>query len=767
MNKLNLLKLIGASLFLVLASCGGSTSTGTTEPPIVQPPEPPPQVEEPPEVEPPAEEPPAEEPPAEEPPAEEPPAEEPPAEEPPAEEPPAEEPPAEEPPAEEPPADEPGNGWTLVWQDEFNGSSIDMTKWSHEVNCWGGGNNELQCYTDRPVNSYVENGRLHIVALQEAFSGPAVTDDHPSYDPGDVSGSGTHTSARLRTKHKGDWRYGRIDVRARMPEGQGLWPAIWMLPTDEVYGGWPLSGEIDIFEAVNTNASGGNTIYGTLHYGREWPNNLHAGQAYTPVANIAQEFHTYTVEWEQGVIRWYVDGLHFATQTDSGWFTYSWQGQEYGYQLGTGAAPFDQEFHLILNVAVGGDWPGNPDGGTQFPQTMEVEYVRVYECSFNTLTGAGCASDVNPSVGVSGHSAAHHSFPLYTNGAGALDGAALAPAFWEASGGNVVADPALDIGGGQTVWDVQFNGPGNIFLLADAGANIDNFILADPFDGAGWNDTGDLIFDLRVQAIQPGTSLEVKLDSGWPNVSYYAIDVPPTGEWTTVAVRFSDLIPNPHDGGGQADFGNIVAPFVMEAVGGTAHVQINNLRLRCLSPCGVDSNESDTSGNPVITENMDVFVGDLAPNWGNPGFGVWQSGGPGIVIDVVGDPDQTGNVIEFTYNLSGGDIGLAFIQDAQPKDLSAFSSGQLVFDLKVISQGNNTDGFTVKADCIHPCQSAELSVPLPGDGDWHPISIDIADFFPGTGFDLSQVDAPFVIWPVFGQQDGVVFRVANVRWLLP
>ncbi|MCB0293988.1 MAG: glycoside hydrolase family 16 protein, partial [Calditrichaeota bacterium] len=127
-------------------------------------------------------------------------------------------------------------GWQLVWHDEFDGTRIDGNKWEHEVNAQGGGNNELQYYTARPVNSFVKDGVLTIQALQESYTGPEGTRDY--------------TSARMRTLNKGDWRYGRFDIRAKLPYGQGLWPAIWMLPTDWVYGGWAASGEIDIMELL-------------------------------------------------------------------------------------------------------------------------------------------------------------------------------------------------------------------------------------------------------------------------------------------------------------------------------------------------------------------------------------------------------------------------------------------------------------------------------------------------------------------------------------
>lgn len=241
--------------------------------------------------------------------------------------------------------------WELVWNDEFNGTDIDLTKWEHEVNGQGGGNNELQYYTDRQFNSLIDNGKLAIRAWKETYTGPDGTRDY--------------TSARLRTKNKGDWKYGRFDIRAKLPFGQGLWPAIWMLPTDWIYGGWAASGEIDIMELLGQDPK---KVYGTLHYGGEWPDNVHSGDSFSLlIGSFASEYHTFTLEWEENEIRWYVDGTLYLTQTN-------WYSSNAPYP-----APFNQRFHIILNVAVGGNWPGDPDSTTTFPQTMLVDYVRVYK----------------------------------------------------------------------------------------------------------------------------------------------------------------------------------------------------------------------------------------------------------------------------------------------------------------------------------------------------------------------------------------------------
>lgn len=242
-------------------------------------------------------------------------------------------------------------GYKLVWNDEFSGTEIDKTKWEHEVNADGGGNNELQYYTDRSQNSFLENGTLKLVALQEEFTLKGIT----RY----------YTSARLRTLNKGDWLYGRIEVRAKIPYGQGLWPAVWMLPTAWAYGGWPKSGEIDIMEHVGFDPG---KIYGSIH--TEAYNHKIGTQkgGQLLIANANSEYHVYAIEWFEDRIDFYVDKTkYFSFANDNKGDYKTW--------------PFNKKFHLLLNVAVGGDWPGNPTTNTIFPKVMQIDYVRVYERS--------------------------------------------------------------------------------------------------------------------------------------------------------------------------------------------------------------------------------------------------------------------------------------------------------------------------------------------------------------------------------------------------
>jgi beta-glucanase (GH16 family) len=272
--------------------------------------------------------------------------------------------------------------WKLVWSDEFDSKEIDRTKWDFEIgsgffnydaNVWisGWGNNELQYYTREPENAFVKDGMLHIRALKESFNGFG------------------YTSARLISRKRDrsplyNKKYGRFEFRVKLPTGRGIWPALWMLPQDEKYGGWPLSGEIDVLEVRGQELT---KVVGTLQFGSRWPANTFATkETVLPRGGVITDFHVYALEWEPGEIRWYVDGQLYSTQ--SFWWS---SGKTDTADAGKGAnpsseadlnpwpAPFDQPFYLVMNLAVGGNFVGNPDKTTMFPADMVVDYVRVYD----------------------------------------------------------------------------------------------------------------------------------------------------------------------------------------------------------------------------------------------------------------------------------------------------------------------------------------------------------------------------------------------------
>ncbi len=276
--------------------------------------------------------------------------------------------------------------WEAVWSDDFDASELDRDKWRAEVSCWGGGNDERQCYTDRAENIRISDGILHLVARPEKHTGPRFPEGLRGAPGGTMERD--YTSGKVRTRGLAEWRYGRFSARMKLPEGQGTWPAFWMMPAGDVYGDWPLSGEIDIMEAVNlatpcAECPGGaeHRTSGALHFGGLAPGNTYLFLK-TPGERRpgpADEWRVYTVEWAQGVIQWLVDGDVFMRITSDDWHTQAPQAQ------GRPHAPFDQPFYLMINLAVGGNLPEKSnDGGfdpSVFPAELLVDWVRVEKCS--------------------------------------------------------------------------------------------------------------------------------------------------------------------------------------------------------------------------------------------------------------------------------------------------------------------------------------------------------------------------------------------------
>jgi beta-glucanase (GH16 family) len=472
------------------------------------------------------------------------------------------------------------DGWTLIWNDEFNGKEIDRTKWQHEINCWGGGNQEQQCYVDKARNAFVENGFLTIRAIRERTSGPAVPEDWDNY--GQQKTSLPFSSARLRTKNLADWKYGRFDIRAKLPQGQGTWPAIWMLPTNYVYGGWAASGEIDIMEAVNlhtnyTDDSGNlhkeNRVHGTLHFGKNWPNNVSSGVAYDfgdNTINPADDFHTYSIEWEQGEIRWYVDNLHYATQTEDGWWTH-YQDKDKKWVSGPSDAPFNQPFHLLLNLAMGGGWAGTTNDTGIDPALnyadMLIDYVRVYQCDADKNSGKGCASHLNESAtknqGVEEPSLTFKKLNLNANILSIMDGHTLNSSFnlngWDDSNNDTrtASNDGLDI---------TIVGAGNAYIEALGGEiNMSTF------------KHGELTFDLMTEEIN-ADGIIVKMDSGWPNVAALNIDkkdLPQAKQWKNYRFKIDDFI----TASAAFNITAVVNPVVFEPLNGKqVHFKVKNIQ---------------------------------------------------------------------------------------------------------------------------------------------------------------------------------------------
>lgn len=294
-------------------------------------------------------------------------------------------------------------GWTLRWADEFNADQLDLEKWRPEVSCWGGGNNERQCYTGQTENIRVSNGQLLLIARAGQAEGPKFP---PEFNRPPERASKAFSSGKVRTRGLAQWRYGRFEMRAKLPSGQGTWPAFWMLPAGELTGGLqPYSGEIDIMEAVNLGAPcktcqgnengdgevGQNQTTAALHVGSAELGHSSVGyRAVLPDAsNPADDYHVWAAEWAQGQIAFFLDGVMYArvTSTDFPALAYQAQADERG--------PFDQAYYLMLNLAIGGVYPESVNARgideTAIPAVLAVDWVRVYQCGEDE-TGRACLS---------------------------------------------------------------------------------------------------------------------------------------------------------------------------------------------------------------------------------------------------------------------------------------------------------------------------------------------------------------------------------------
>lgn len=257
---------------------------------------------------------------------------------------------------------QPNEQWVKVWADEFEGDQLDLTKWAKEENNYGGGNMERQAYRTEPKYCFVKDGCLNLSVYRD----PHTTTDGKTQP---------YSSARIRTQGRAEWQYGRFEVRAKMPDGEGIWPAVWMLPTHSKYGTWAAGGEIDLIES---RGSAVHETTGALHFGGKWPGNKFVAHSYTfPEKNAAEAFHLYTLEWDAEEIRWFVDGNLCQKRGKEEWFSTAAPNDP--------NAPFDQPFHLIVNVAVDGRFFEKTDQRAdripegQFPQTLQIDYIRVWQ----------------------------------------------------------------------------------------------------------------------------------------------------------------------------------------------------------------------------------------------------------------------------------------------------------------------------------------------------------------------------------------------------
>ncbi|MCF4008876.1 glycoside hydrolase family 16 protein [Rheinheimera sp. UJ63] len=672
--------------------------------------------------------------------------------------------------------EQPVSDWKLVWSDEFDGTSIDRRKWNFEINCQGGGNQEKQCYTDSAENAFVSNGSLKIVAKPAAEGAPL-----------------PYTSARLNTRYQGDWRYGRIEVRAKMPSGQGTWPAVWMMSTDEVYGGWPKSGEIDIVEAVNLKTVDGdgvveNKVYGTLHYGRDWPNNVNSGKAYSlPAgANPADGFNTYAIEWQEGEIRWYVNDYLYQTQMASkvrtnskgetiglshrGWFVENFNNITGKLETQWNNAPFDQRFYLIMNLAVGGNWPENVNNlgidetALANGQTMEVEWVRVYQCDQNPNTGKGCETI----------RAGYKDAETLVEGKAPIPSppsSGIARNLTIFDGTPNPNWPAWDCCGGSTPALVVDADRGNVYeFLVGPQPTVNGFISrsafitdpngqASPFDASPLIENGSISFDMQVVSApsNPASTWMFKVESN-ENTTFVELPItassegvaPVTGQWQTYTFPLKAL-----DAAG-LDLSAIDVLMVFPAwdTGNGAVYRMDNVKI------------SQPSSSPELV----IFTDQTNPAWP-----LWDCCGGSTPIEVM-DDEAHGTVAEFAVGPQPTVLGFfnrAPLGSGMAFDASALlAEGVVQFEVKVVNapaNANSTWMFKIEAaggdTAVELPLSAGNAGQAPITGQWATYTFSIQSLF-DAGLDISSIDV-LMIFPAWDTGNGAVFRVDNVKIFNP
>ncbi len=674
---------------------------------------------------------------------------------------------------------QPVSDWQLVWSDEFDGDAIDTSKWNHEVNCDGGGNQEQQCYTDNPENSYLQDGKLNIVAL-------------PAEEGADLP----FTSARMTTQYKGDFTYGRIEMSAKLPSGQGSWPAFWMMPTDSEYGGWPRSGEIDIVESVNLKAAredgtAESHIYGTLHYGKAWPDNDRSGREYMLASgeNPADDFHTYAVEWQQGEIRWYMDNYLYATQRKSevrynskeqavglahqGWYT-EYYDQESG-ELMTywDNAPYDKDFFLILNFAVGGDWPANVNEGGINAEAFgpdnkfEIDYVRVYQCQADVETGKGCETvrpgydqKVDPETPINALVEGAAPIPVPPSAGVAKNLSIFDGSFnpnW----------PAWDCCGGSTP-EIK---DGAVEFVIGASPTVVGFISRDefitdpegkgtPFDASPLLElNGTLSFDMEVISLPSDASAPwvVKVESNNADTAFeFAIsdslegEVPVQGQMQTYTYDLNFLA----DNGLDVSAIDVIMIFPAWGTGEGAVFQVSNMEI-----------SGDVGGAPEVV----VFADDENASWP-----MWDCCG-GSTPTVEMDDDAHGNVAEFSIGADPTVMGFISREGntdtPSPFDASAIlSNGVIQFDMKVTAMPGDAP-WMFKVESVGASTAVEVGLEtsveglVPAADQWQTYTFNMSDLA-DAGLDVSAIDV-LMIFPAWGAGEGAVYRVDNVKMYDP
>ena len=660
--------------------------------------------------------------------------------------------------------------WSLVWSDEFDGTTVNAANWTFQEGDGsdifgfpGWGNSEQQYY--QADNATVGDGMLTITARSENVGGMP------------------YTSSRMRSLNKFDFKFGRVEVRASAAPGQGLWSAVWMLPSDSTYGVWASSGETDILEVVNAGTEN-QDVFLAAHYGFEWPLNRIVGD--TVELDDASEMHTYAIEWSQEYIRWFIDGEHLYTVGADHYYSYYFQNEEDGYTAKKGGAPFDVPFHLLVNLAVGGNGPGEVSPG-DIPSEMVVDYIRVYQCQYGQADGAGCNSYADRTLDQPGPQNPYvYENELYNDGAATLSWTVAgelierplqAVVGWDNEGAMVVTEASIE--GRGSVIDIATTGLGNAVINATDGGILDIY---------GHYGGGELKLDMYIDssATAPLGTIDIKMDSGYPALGFVRLNVAdlPTNEWFTRSIKISDFIENP--GPQSLDIGKTMNVLVVEP-SSAAHIMVDNVKLVCGHPerrgCGIAPPVADTGGQLLTVFGTDGVVNTAIFDKGDGATqGMCGSSADSAWADYCGDTGAAaGNLISWSLSDSGDpDVGMAALVNFGPgtdsgvfffgstagADISDFQAeGFLRFDLK-LPQVTVDTGMTWKLDCFYPCSTGDQALDLTGyvADTWQTFEFAVSDIANMGDFDLTRANTGLVLFPTFGQQNNLSFEVANVRF---
>jgi beta-glucanase (GH16 family) len=446
--------------------------------------------------------------------------------------------------------------WRLIWSDDFDGTELNAANWTARTDadcpdpCEG-----VQSYLTERVS--VADGVLTIQARNE--------------------GGANFTSGLIDTRGKLERRFGRVEIDARMPGTLGTLPSLWLLPASETYGPWPQSGEIDVVNAPNL-LPGNFTLEHTLRYGLPVPEDTATTRALDAPTDPTLSFIQYAIEWEGGEIRWFVNDVHVATQVQDNWYAF-FEDADGVFTLGEDAAPFDEAFYLLIGLPVS----NSAGGASSFPQLLEIEAVRVYECAnpADPALGNGCSTGTGvppedaPGVPYS------ESLEVYTDAPAVLDfvdplgqttASALVPDT-SSSGAGVTVTSTIDaVDGSNTVWNVNIDalaGTGGVFMRADdfqAGRGF--------FDLSGGETAGELLFRMRVNSATGGTQLTVGLDSA-AGSGRDVVDAVADGVWRNYSVKVVDIVQ-----GASVNLADIANLFVLEATNGAVDLDLDDIEVR-------------------------------------------------------------------------------------------------------------------------------------------------------------------------------------------